>query len=558
MFTQADPRAWENPPMATGVMAYFYRRLGGRYPLTFVAVELQTALFVVAGSLGLFSIYYEGSASEFLAVLAIALVLTEAAILLTLVRALPQVRPLREWIDGKRDEESTQRAWIAAVGMPLQLVKRDLPLPVFISVIPTVVAGMLILDLNWLTIFPLGAAAAIAFGYAALLHYLVVEAGMRPLLLDIDSHLSPRTTASDFWAVPLRLKLLIALPMINVITGLVVAALTSNGDGGTADLGVDVAVALLVATTISLELTVLLSKSILRPLRDLERAVEKLRHGDYDATIPVTTGDEIGELAADFNEMVEGLAERERLREAFGTYLDKEVAEYILSDQFDEEGVEIEVSILFCDVRDFTAFAAGATPAEVVAALNGLFEVVVPIIARHGGHVDKFEGDGLLAVFGAPEPFADHADRAVRAACEIGRAVDREGRAGELRVGVGVNTGRVVAGAVGGAGRLNFSVIGGAVNIASRVEALTRETGDDILITGETWTQVSHAFEAENRGHFEVRGVAEPVAVYAPQVAGQATADVGADGDGDGEVDEERDGNLLGGLFRLPLGRMRR
>ncbi len=345
--------------MATGVMAYFYRRLGGRYPLAFVAVELQTALFVVAGSLGLFSIYYEGSASEFLAVLAIALVLTEAAILLTLVRALPQVRPLREWIDGKRDEESTQRAWIAAVGMPLQLVKRDLPLPVFISVIPTVVAGMLILDLNWLTIFPLGAAAAIAFGYAALLHYLVVEAGMRPLLLDIDSHLSPRTTASDFWAVPLRLKLLIALPMINVITGLVVAALTS--DTATAAPPTSESTSrsrCCVATTISLELTVLLSKSILRPLRDLERAVEKLRHGDYDATIPVTTGDEIGELAADFNEMVEGLAERERLREAFGTYLDKEVAEYILSDQFDEEGVEIEVSILFCDVRDFTAFAA--------------------------------------------------------------------------------------------------------------------------------------------------------------------------------------------------------
>ena len=237
------------------------------------------------------------------------------------------------------------------------------------------------------------------------------------MLLDINSSLPPRS-AADFWAVPLRTRLLVALPLINLITGLVVAALTSDGGGG-ANLGVDVLIALLVATTISLELTVMLSKSILRPLADLARAVDRVREGDYDVAVPVTTGDELGELAANFNQMVEGLAERERIREAFGTYLDEEVAEYILTEGFTEEGVEVEVSVLFCDVRDFTAFAAGATPKEVVAALNRLFEVIVPIIARHGGHIDKFEGDGLLAVFGAPEPFPDHADRAVRAACEI-------------------------------------------------------------------------------------------------------------------------------------------
>ncbi len=141
-----------------------------------------------------------------------------------------------------------------------------------------------------------------------------------------------------------------------------------------------------------------------------------MREGDLDVSVPVTTGDELGDLAASFNQMVEGLAERERIRDAFGTYLDKEVAEYILSEGFTEEGVEVEVSVLFCDVRGFTEFASGATPKQVVAALNALFEVIVPIIARHGGHVDKFEGDGLLAVFGAPEPFPDHADRALRAA----------------------------------------------------------------------------------------------------------------------------------------------
>ena len=165
----------------------------------------------------------------------------------------------------------------------------------------------------------------------------------------------------------------------------------------------------------------------------------------------------------------------------------------------------------------------------MVAALNRLFEVIVPIIAGHGGHVDKFEGDGLLAVFGAPEPFPDHADRAVRAACAIGAAVNERGEAGELRVGVGVNTGRVIAGAIGGAGRLNFSVIGGAVNVAARVEAQTRETDDNILITGETWTRLSHGFEAESRGKAELKGVAEPVALYAPKLAGEPSRAVGAE-----------------------------
>ena len=217
--------------MATGVMAYFYRRLGGRYPLAFVAVELQSALFVVAGTLGLFSFYYEGGER----------VPDRARDRARAHRGrdpghagpgAPSLRPLREWIDGKRDEESTPARLVAAVGMPLQLVKRDLPLPVFISVIPTASPGCSILDLSWLAIFPLCAGAGDRHRLLGDLHYLAVEAAMRPLLLDINSHLSPRLDRADFWAVPLRLRLLIALPMINLITGLVVAALTSDGGGG--------------------------------------------------------------------------------------------------------------------------------------------------------------------------------------------------------------------------------------------------------------------------------------------------------------------------------------
>jgi class 3 adenylate cyclase len=543
--------------MAAAAISFLYRRLGGRYPLVFLAVELQSALFIVAGTLALFSLYYDGSFGDYMIVLAIALGLAEAAIVAILIRMLPKLQVLRRWIDGQRDPESTAAAWTAAVGLPLYLIKRALPVPVGIITVLSCVAGIAIVGLTWAAIFPLLAGAAIAVGYSMMLHYLVVEAGMRPVLLEIGSARSPATVSADYWAVPLGVRLLVALPIVNLVTGLVVAALTSGG-GGAAALGVDVIVALLVATTIALELTVLLSKSILRPLGDIQRAVRRVRDGDLGASVSVTTGDEIGELAASFNEMVTGLAERDRIREAFGTYLDEEVAEYILSEGYSERGVELEVSVLFCDARGFTQFASGATPQEVVAALNGLFEVIVPIIARHGGHVDKFVGDGLLAVFGAPEMYRDHAERAVRAACEIAVAVNEEARAGELRVGIGVNTGRVVAGAIGGAGRLNFSVIGGAVNVAARVEDQTRQTGDSILITAETWRRVADGFEAEDRGTVRLRGIAEPVELYAPRHPRPAEA-VGAVRDGDERADGEREGiGPFGITLRLPRPRSRR
>jgi adenylate cyclase len=142
---------------------------------------------------------------------------------------------------------------------------------------------------------------------------------------------------------------------------------------------------------------------------------------------------------------------------------------------------------------------------------------MVPVISRHGGHVDKFVGDGLLAVFGAPEPHRDHADRAVRAAIEMARCANH-GESRLLRVGIGINSGRVVAGSIGGAGRLNFSVIGDPVNVAARVEAATRDLDEEVLITEETRRKLGEGIEVESRGRHRLRGKAEPVEVFAPVV----------------------------------------
>jgi adenylate cyclase len=216
--------------------------------------------------------------------------------------------------------------------------------------------------------------------------------------------------------------------------------------------------------------------------------------------------------------MVTGLEERERLHAAFGSYVDPDVAERVLEEGELLEGQEREATLMFVDVRDFTAFAERASAREAVAQLNDFFGLVVPIVMRHRGHANKFVGDGLLAVFGAPERQPDHADRALAAACEIAREVERR-YDGDLRIGVGVNSGPVIAGTIGGGGRLEFTVIGDPVNVASRVEQATRELGGTILLTEATRCLLGDgAPELEPRGSVALRGKSEPTPVYSPTI----------------------------------------
>jgi class 3 adenylate cyclase len=226
----------------------------------------------------------------------------------------------------------------------------------------------------------------------------------------------------------------------------------------------------------------LLSPS-LHPIRDLAEATERVAAGDYSQRLPVVQDDDLGALAASFNRMQAGLAERQRLQSAFGTYVDPTLAARLL-EQGDEvfTGERREVTVMFVDVRDFTPFAEANTAEDTVTRLNALFEIVVPAVVDAGGHVNKFLGDGALAVFGAPNDLADHADGAVSAAVLIQRLV-AERFSGELRIGIGINTGVVIAGTIGGAGKLEFTLIGDTVNVAARVEQLTKATGDAILLT---------------------------------------------------------------------------
>jgi adenylate cyclase len=254
----------------------------------------------------------------------------------------------------------------------------------------------------------------------------------------------------------------------------------------------------------------------LQPIRDLAKGTERVAAGDYRQRLPVVQDDDLGALAAAFNRMQAGLAERQRLQAAFGTYVDPALAARLLQQGDDVfTGERRQVTVMFVDIRDFTPFAEANTAEDTVARLNALFEIVVPAVVEAGGHVNKFLGDGAFAVFGAPNDLADHADAAVAAAVLIHRLVAGRFGAG-LRIGIGINTGPVIAGTIGGGGKLEFTLIGDTVNVAARVEELTKTTSDAILLTHQTVdAMVSVPPGLADRGSHAVKGKSATVQVFA-------------------------------------------
>jgi adenylate cyclase len=303
------------------------------------------------------------------------------------------------------------------------------------------------------------------------------------------------------------------LPVLGIVS-IGILALTGDASSTRTALGTTMVVLGGIGIIVGLLAVTVAARATAEPVNSVRRAMQRVQKGDFDTRVPVYDGSQVGQLQLGFNRMVEGLAERERIREAFGTYVDPDVADHILAEGTDLAGEEVEVTIMFIDVRDFTGFAERHPAPEVVAAVNKLFELVVPIIHERGGRVDKFVGDGLMAVFGAPNRQPDHADQALGAALEIAQAV----KASDLEIGIGLNSGPVVSGNIGGAGRLEFGVIGDAVNVAARVEAATRQTGDTVLIAERTKQLLAGTHPPlQKRDGVTLKGKREQVAVYAPE-----------------------------------------
>ncbi len=496
---------------------WLYRKLGHRYFLAYLAFEVTSALAISVATVGIFSLYQRISNAQ----MHVITLVSWACVLVGLAAGVSKVArsswPLREWLAGTRGPEGAAEAWRAAVGLPLEFVTRQWWQPLLLIVLPLSIFLPAYLGLPAYSAIPIAAGIGVAVMYAAILHFFASELALRPVIEDICPYL-PEEFSGVGHGPSLRWKLMGALPAINVITGVVVSGLSNEDRGHIGALGLDVLVAVLVAFTISFELTLLVTRSVLSPVRDLLKVTDRVRSGDLSARALVTSGDEIGELSRSFNAMLQGLEERERLRQAFGSYVDPDVAERVLAEGAMLEGEEAEVSIVFIDICNFTAFAERASARETVTYLNDFFGLVVPLINRHGGHANKFVGDGVMAVFGAPDRVADHADRAVEAACAVARAV--HARYGEdLKAGIGVNSGPVSAGSVGGGGRLEFTVVGDAVNVAARVEHATREVGDPVLITEATRCLLTRkAIPLVERGAVELKGKSDPVPIWAPDI----------------------------------------
>ncbi|HNA80352.1 MAG TPA: adenylate/guanylate cyclase domain-containing protein, partial [Turneriella sp.] len=235
------------------------------------------------------------------------------------------------------------------------------------------------------------------------------------------------------------------------------------------------------------------AKTISEPIRELKIAADKIKSGDYHLRLTPRTGDEVGALTQAFNDMAVGLEEREKLKGALGKFVNPEIAEKAMKGEIKLGGERKTATIFFSDIRSFTAISEKLEPEEVVEFLNDYMTIMVRIIGQHQGIVDKFIGDAIMAVWGVPESKGNDALNAVNATIEMRNALleFNKGRGSAkkplIKIGCGLNTGAVLAGQIGSEDRLDYTVIGDAVNLASRVESLNKPFGTDILISQDTY-----------------------------------------------------------------------
>jgi adenylate cyclase len=268
-------------------------------------------------------------------------------------------------------------------------------------------------------------------------------------------------------------------------------------------------------------LTVLISSNLTRPLQEIIRVLRGVRHGDFEKKVRVTSNDEIGYTGDVINEMNQGLKERDFIKETFGKYVAQEVRDEVLSGHIPLDGEMKEVTVLFADLRDFTPMTESHDPKFVVQIMNSYFEKMADAIQQEGGLVLQFLGDEIYAVFGAPISRPDHPLRAVRAATAMNRQLielnqDFSKRGWpSLRHGIGIHTGEAVAANIGSPNRLSYLLVGDTVNLASRLQGLTKDMEEEIIISKATRACLHDDFPARKLTAAKVKGKSDPVEIFA-------------------------------------------
>lgn len=268
--------------------------------------------------------------------------------------------------------------------------------------------------------------------------------------------------------------------------------------------------------------TLLLSNYLTHPIHELVDGVKAIAQGDLAQQIEKRSDDEIGDLTEAFNQMAQSLYEKEQIKDAFRRYVSHQVAEEIFknpSKYFETlKGTRRKVTVFFSDIRGFTPMVERLPADEVIAFLNDVLTSMTDVIFAHEGTIDKFLGDGLMAIFGAPISHPDDTDRAVQAAIDIQRSIESmncervKHNKEPIHVGIGVHTGEVVVGNIGTKDRLDYTVIGDSVNLASRLQAVA--SGGEIIISEQAFQECSLECKFSEPMLIKVKGKEEPQKIY--------------------------------------------
>lgn len=283
---------------------------------------------------------------------------------------------------------------------------------------------------------------------------------------------------------------------------------------------------MLLAVLLAIPAALVISRKTSAPLVELQRAVERIGAGDFDTPLAVRSKDEFGQVAEAVNAMAKGLKERDRVKTTFARYVSHQVMDSILSSDkaVQLSGDRRRITVLFCDIRGFSTMSEQLAPEKVVKLLNDYFECMVEVVFRNNGTLDKFIGDGMMVIFGAPEDDPFQEEHALKTAIEMQRELKRlaerwkpEGL--NIRSGVGINSGPAVVGNIGSSRRMDYTAIGDTVNLASRLETATKEMGVGILVSEYTYMAARGNFKFREMGSIHVKGRVDPVMTYTPEDA---------------------------------------
>ncbi|MBW2366907.1 MAG: HAMP domain-containing protein [Deltaproteobacteria bacterium] len=303
--------------------------------------------------------------------------------------------------------------------------------------------------------------------------------------------------------------------------GIVVLALTQQTLFDTIrEATIFILVLTVVILAIGLATSVFVSLYFSRPIVELKKSAQVLGRGNFSYRLNINRNDELGDLGKAFNQMAAGLGERELIRETFGKYVSPEIRDRILSGDIPLNGERREATLLFSDLRGFTAYVEKNEPEEVIQSMRAYFSVMEAAIKKHGGLVLQYVGDEIEAVFGIPITVGDHAERAMLAALDMRQALidlNRERAASDLppfKHGIGIYTGKVLAGNTGSDERLSYTLIGNTVNLASRIQGMTKEIGWDILAHESTLERTTRPFNVVKEDQHKVKGYSKSIIVY--------------------------------------------